>query len=199
MIPRLVKDNFKNYSYLTVCLHLQISFVLYGMISAVGVRNVVENRVDFTKSRNVLIAAMILGLAVGVSYNGAIVFSVGAVTISMSGLAIGWEWRSWVNRITAFSVFSAAAAGNTADVPKDRIRSRQIRVFRIRIIAGLFLYWICSNIPHPVIFCHIKKQPFSQRRKWLFRKYPMPFWWMPAIFPWVLCSRRPIPPQLWSC
>ena len=65
-----------------------VSLVLYGMISAVGVRNVVENRVDFTKSRNVLIAAMILGLAVGVSYNGAIVFSVGAVTISMSGLAI---------------------------------------------------------------------------------------------------------------
>ena len=65
-----------------------VSLVLYGMISAVGVRNVVENRVDFTKSRNVLIAAMILGLAVGVSYNGAIVISVGAVTISMSGLAI---------------------------------------------------------------------------------------------------------------
>ena len=65
-----------------------VSLVLYGMISAVGVRNVVENRVDFTKSRNVLIAAMILGMAVGVSYNGAIVFSVGAVTISMSGLAI---------------------------------------------------------------------------------------------------------------
>ena len=65
-----------------------VSLVLYGMISAVGVRNVVENQVDFTKSRNVLIAAMILGLAVGVSYNGAIVIPVGSVTISMSGLAV---------------------------------------------------------------------------------------------------------------
>ena len=65
-----------------------VSLVLYGMISAVGVRNVVENQVDFTKSRNVLIAAMILGLAVGVSYNGAIVFSVGSVSISLSGLAV---------------------------------------------------------------------------------------------------------------
>ena len=65
-----------------------VSLVLYGMISAVGVRNVVENQVDFTKSRNVLIAAMILGLAVGVSYNGAIVISLGAVSISMSGLAV---------------------------------------------------------------------------------------------------------------
>ncbi len=58
------------------------------MISAVGVRNVVENQVDFTKSRNVLIAAMILGLAVGVSYNGAVVIPVGGITISLSGLAI---------------------------------------------------------------------------------------------------------------
>ena len=65
-----------------------VSLVLYGMISAVGVRNVVENQVDFTKSRNVLIAAMILGLAVGVSYSSAIVIPMGAVTISLSGLAV---------------------------------------------------------------------------------------------------------------
>ena len=67
-----------------------VSLVLYGMISAVGVRNVVENRVDFTKSRNVLIAAMIMGLAIGVSNSaaGAISFNVGSVTISLSGLAV---------------------------------------------------------------------------------------------------------------
>ena len=65
-----------------------MSLVLYGMISAVGVRNVVENNVDFTKSRNVLVAAMIMGLAVGVTYNGAIVIPVGGVTISLSGLAV---------------------------------------------------------------------------------------------------------------
>ncbi len=59
-----------------------VSLVLYGMISAVGVRNVVENHVDFTKSRNVLIAAMIMGLAIGVSNSaaGAISFNVGSVT-----------------------------------------------------------------------------------------------------------------------
>mgnify|MGYP004572429021 CR=1 FL=1 len=67
-----------------------VSLVLYGMISAVGVRNVVENQVDFTKSRNVLIAAMIMGLAIGVSNSaaGAISFNVGSVTISLSGLAV---------------------------------------------------------------------------------------------------------------
>ena len=65
-----------------------VSLVLYGMISAVGVRNVVENQVDFTKSRNVLIAAMIMGLAIGVSYAGSIVIPVGGITISLSGLAV---------------------------------------------------------------------------------------------------------------
>ncbi len=36
-----------------------VSFILYGMISAIGVRNVVENHVDFTKSRNLIIAGVI--------------------------------------------------------------------------------------------------------------------------------------------
>ena len=65
-----------------------VSLVLYGMISAVGVRNVVENQVDFTKSRNVLIAAMIMGLAIGVSYAGSIVIPIGSISISLSGLAV---------------------------------------------------------------------------------------------------------------
>ena len=69
-----------------------VSLVLYGMISSVGVRNVVENQVDFTKSRNVLIAAMILVLAIGLKYGtgdvGGINFMVGNVNIMLSGLAI---------------------------------------------------------------------------------------------------------------
>lgn len=68
-----------------------ISLILYGMISAVGVRNVVENQVDFTKTRNVIIAALILVLSIGVHYSaaGAIVFTIGEITISLSGLAVG--------------------------------------------------------------------------------------------------------------
>ena len=56
-----------------------ISLVLYGMISAVGVRNVVENKVDFGKARNVIIAAIILVLAIGIQYSasGAIKIPVG--------------------------------------------------------------------------------------------------------------------------
>lgn len=66
-----------------------VSIVLYGMISAVGVRNIVENQVDFSKSRNIIIAALILCLSIGVSYSGAIAIAIGSVTISLSGLAIG--------------------------------------------------------------------------------------------------------------
>ena len=64
-----------------------ISLVLYGMISAVGVRNLVETHVDFSKSRNVLIAALILVLSIGINYSAAGAITFGAV--SFSGLATG--------------------------------------------------------------------------------------------------------------
>ncbi|MBR4892570.1 MAG: uracil-xanthine permease [Clostridia bacterium] len=63
-----------------------ISFILYGMISAVGVRNIVENKVDFTKSRNLIIAAIILVSALGLG--SVATFTIGAVTISLSALAV---------------------------------------------------------------------------------------------------------------
>lgn len=68
-----------------------VSLVLYGMISAVGVRNVVENQVDFTNSRNVIIAALIMVLSIGIANSdaGAISFKVGEFSINMSGLAVG--------------------------------------------------------------------------------------------------------------
>ncbi len=67
-----------------------VSIILYGMISAVGVRNMVENHTDFQKSRNVIVAAVILGLALGINFSdsGAISFAVGSLNISLSGLAV---------------------------------------------------------------------------------------------------------------
>ena len=80
-----------------------VSIILYGMISAVGVRNMVENHTDFQKSRNVIVAAVILGLALGVNFSGAlgadittagnnatgaISFMIGDMKIALSGLAI---------------------------------------------------------------------------------------------------------------
>jgi len=68
-----------------------VSFVLYGMISAVGVRNLVEQDVDLGKSRNMLIAAIILVLTLGIAFSkaGAIKFALGGVNFALSGLAVG--------------------------------------------------------------------------------------------------------------
>lgn len=63
-----------------------ISFMLYGMISAIGVRNVVENKVDFTKSRNLIIAAVIL--VSGLGFSGGLTFTVFGTPITLTGLAI---------------------------------------------------------------------------------------------------------------
>ena len=69
-----------------------VSLVLYGMISGVGIRNLVENKTDLTKSRNVLIVALILVLSLGISYTGdgnVLLFTNGEISIALSGLAIG--------------------------------------------------------------------------------------------------------------
>ena len=63
-----------------------VSFVLYGMISAIGVRNVVENHVDFTKSRNLIIAGVIL--VSGLGFSQGITFTIGGTSITLTALAI---------------------------------------------------------------------------------------------------------------
>ena len=63
-----------------------VSLILYGMISAVGIRNMVESSVDFSKSRNVIVASLILVVAIGVKYGAGDSISFGAV--SLSGLAV---------------------------------------------------------------------------------------------------------------
>jgi len=68
-----------------------VSLILYGMISAVGVRNIVEYKVNFTKTRNVILAGLILVLSIGITYSdqGSFIIPLGKVEISLSGLAIG--------------------------------------------------------------------------------------------------------------
>ncbi|NBI11242.1 uracil-xanthine permease [Colidextribacter sp. OB.20] len=71
-----------------------VSFILYGMISAIGVRNVVENRVDFTNSRNLIIAAVIMVCGLGFKIWGfgnefsGLTFHVGGTDITLTSLAI---------------------------------------------------------------------------------------------------------------
>ncbi len=63
-----------------------VSLILYGMISAVGMRTLIENNVDFKKARNVIIAAAVIVLAIGVKYGAGDAISIGFT--SLSGLAI---------------------------------------------------------------------------------------------------------------
>ena len=63
-----------------------ISFILYGMISAIGIRNLVENKVDFTNSRNLIIAAVIL--VCGLGFSDGITFTVGSAHVTLTALAI---------------------------------------------------------------------------------------------------------------
>ena len=63
-----------------------VSFILYGMISAIGIRNVVENRVDFTQSRNLIIGAVIL--VCGLGFTNGITFSIGSAHVTLTSLAI---------------------------------------------------------------------------------------------------------------
>ena len=63
-----------------------VSLILYGMISAVGIRNLVESKTDFSKSRNVIIAALILVLSIGIKYGADDKVMIG--DIGFSGLAI---------------------------------------------------------------------------------------------------------------
>ena len=67
-----------------------VSLILYGMISAIGVRNLVENQVDLSKSRNVIVASLIMSLALGVTFSsaGSIKLTLGTLTLSFSGLAV---------------------------------------------------------------------------------------------------------------
>ncbi len=65
-----------------------VSFILYGMISAVGVRNIVENRVDLTKSRNLIIAAVMFVSGLGFSSTGGLTFMIGDAAVTLTGLAI---------------------------------------------------------------------------------------------------------------
>ena len=63
-----------------------VSIILYGMIAAIGIRNMVENHTDFQQSRNVIIAALIMGLTIGVEYSAGGAIKLGS--ISLSGLAV---------------------------------------------------------------------------------------------------------------
>ena len=94
-----------------------ISFVLYGMISAIGVRNVVEAKVDFSKARNTIIAAVILVVALGLT--GGITFTVGGHNITLTALAVASIAGIVLNLIFPEKDFDPEKAFNADAVSKQ--------------------------------------------------------------------------------
>lgn len=74
-----------------------ISFILYGMISAIGVRNVVENKVDFSNARNLIIAAVIL--VSGLGFSSGLTFTIAGTDVTLTGLAIAAIFGILLNAI----------------------------------------------------------------------------------------------------
>ena len=102
-----------------------VSFILYGMISAIGVRNVVENQVDFTNSRNLIIAAVILVSALGFNSLGGLTFQVAGVSITLSGLAIAAIMGILLNAILPGNDYQFDKVDTeTAENPIPALRSR---------------------------------------------------------------------------
>ncbi len=89
-----------------------ISFVLYGMISAIGVRNVVENKVDFTQSRNLIVAAVIL--VSGLGFSDGLTFTVGSTSITLTSLAIAAILGILLNAILPGKDYEYAADKNAS-------------------------------------------------------------------------------------
>lgn len=96
-----------------------ISFVLYGMISAIGVRNMVENHVDFSKARNTIIAAVILVCALGLG--DGVSFSIGEFDITLSGLAVAAIAGIALNAVFPGKDYDFSKAGKKLekDVPAE--------------------------------------------------------------------------------
>ena len=91
-----------------------VSFILYGMISAVGVRNIVENRVDLTRSRNLIIAAVMFVSGLGFSSVGGVTFLIGSASVTLTGLAIAALCGVLLNAVLPGNdyEFGASAAGD---------------------------------------------------------------------------------------
>ncbi len=86
-----------------------ISFVLYGMISAVGIRNLVENHIDFAKPRNLIIAAVILVCALG-----GVKIPIGSTGANLTPLAIASLAGVILNAIFPGGDYASHAADDEA-------------------------------------------------------------------------------------
>lgn len=94
-----------------------ISFILYGMISAIGVRNIVDNQVDLSKSRNLIIAAVIF--VCGLGFKDGLTFELGETSITLTSLAIAAIAGIALNAILPGNKYTFEMAIKGTEVPKN--------------------------------------------------------------------------------
>ena len=92
-----------------------VSLIIYGMISDVGVRNLVETSVDFSSSRNVFVAALILVVSIGVQYGTDGGVQIGPITFS--GLALAALVGIFLNAILPDQLGMKVKSFNGKDKP----------------------------------------------------------------------------------
>ena len=123
-----------------------VSFMLYGMISAIGVRNIVENKVDLTKSRNLIIAGVIF--VCGLGFSNGITFEIGGASITLTSLAIAAIAGILLNIILPGNdyEFGANEKGdeNRGFISKDRLSekgaARKLHPFLYQTLPYFFVY-----------------------------------------------------------
>lgn len=97
-----------------------VSIVLFGMISAIGLRTLINAKIDFNHSRNMIIVALILVLGLGIGGIGGI--QLGNTGVSLSGLFVATVVGIVANLVLplpkteeAEAMFDMAVAPETAE------------------------------------------------------------------------------------
>ena len=143
-----------------------VSLVLYGMISAVGVRNVVENNVNFSNTRNIIIAALILVLAIGITYTAPIKIGI----VSFSGLAVASIVGIALNAILPGKdyEFVQEDKGSTSVDFKDGLYRPAALLFRRLPLAAPRLVWAgrCYLLHAGIRYPHRRHSRCSDQKKY---------------------------------
>lgn len=95
-----------------------VSLILYGMISAIGTRNLVENKVDLSNSRNIIVTATILVTSLGFNSIGGLVFNIGTTSITLTGLAVAAILGILINAVLTGKDFEVTLGSENSSKPK---------------------------------------------------------------------------------
>lgn len=99
-----------------------IEIVLYGMISAIGLRTLAASKVDMTKFRNIIVVALILVIGIGIVVNGGINIKFGKdISMNLSGVFVATIVGIIVNAILPKIKNEVRNMGSEEDIAAAKI------------------------------------------------------------------------------